>query len=80
MTFYKQNIMVPAAFLLIALAFFGLEAVTDGASLLYTMLFFVAITQGPIAVIAATELAMSNWAKPYKRAMLSVRSAGGPTS
>ena len=73
MAFFRQNTLILVAYILIPVGILALEYITAGASLLWTMLFFVAISQGPIAVLAATEIAGSGWARPYKRAMLSVR-------
>lgn len=42
-------------------------------SILYSMLFFVALAQGPLAIVAATDISQSNWVEPYRREMLSVR-------
>lgn len=73
MSFYKNNIILLGAALGAVAVIFGLESMVDGGSLLYSMLFFVALSQGPIAVVAATDIVESDWARPYKRIMLSVR-------
>jgi hypothetical protein len=51
----------------------GFEFMFEGGSLLYCMLFFIAISQGPIAIMAASDIVNSQWAKPYKALMFSVR-------
>jgi hypothetical protein len=45
----------------------------DSGSVLYSMLFFVALAQGPLAIVAAADIVKSNWVQPYRREMLSVR-------
>ncbi len=66
--------MMVGVFALVAAAVYGLEMVAGGTggSLLFCMLFFVMLAQGPMAVIAATDIVKSDWAVPYKREMLSV--------
>ncbi len=59
-------------FLIGAVIIFAIEMLTEGGSLLFSMLFFVALAQGPLAVVAAVDIAGSDWLKPYKREMLSV--------
>ncbi|RMF54389.1 MAG: hypothetical protein D6748_16500 [Calditrichaeota bacterium] len=59
---------------LIALALIaGLEFNFEGGALMYCMLFFVAISMGPIAIVAAVDIAGSQWIKPYKKILLSTR-------
>ncbi|MGH1363353.1 MAG: hypothetical protein ACRBF0_07345 [Calditrichia bacterium] len=60
-------------FAVAAVAIVGMEMATaEGTtSMLYTMLFFVAVSMGPIAIMAAVDVCESDWAKPYKREMLS---------
>ena len=66
--------MMVGVFALVAAAVYGLEMAAGGTggSLLFCMLFFVMLAQGPLAVIAATDIVKSDWAVPYKREMLSV--------
>jgi hypothetical protein len=45
----------------------------DSGSILYAMLFFVALAQGPLAIVAAADIVKSKWVEPYRREMLSVR-------
>lgn len=45
----------------------------DSGSILFSMLFFVALAQGPLAIVAAADISKSNWVQPYRREMLSVR-------
>lgn len=59
-------------FLVLAAAIFGLEKFTEGGSLMFSMLFFVAIAQGPLTIVAAADIVNSHWLKPYRREMLSV--------
>lgn len=42
-------------------------------SLMYPMLFFVALSQGPLAIVAAADISRSNWLQAYRRELLSVR-------
>jgi len=43
-----------------------------GGSLLYVILFWVAIVEGSIAVVAAGEVTTGKWIKPYRKDLLSV--------
>ncbi len=43
-----------------------------GGSLLFVMLFWVAIVEGSIAVVAAGEVTTGKWIKPYRKDLLSV--------
>ncbi len=67
--FTKLVLIFAAATVLIVLMEMTTAAGTT--SMLYTMLFFVAISMGPIAIMAAVDICESDWAKPYKREMLS---------
>lgn len=51
----------------------GLEFAFEGGSLLYCMLFFAAISMGPVAIVGAVDIAGSDWIRPYRKMMLSVR-------
>lgn len=46
---------------------------SDSGSVMYAMLFFVALAQGPVAIVAASDISRSNWVDPYRKEMLSVR-------
>ena len=62
-------------FLIIAIAFYLLENTLQPenyGSLLLTLLFWVAIVQGCIALVAAADLAKGKWIKPLKMYLLSV--------
>ena len=69
----KIDMKVLVAFIVGAALIAGFEFMFDGGSLLYCMLFFVAVSQGPIAIMAAVDIVDSQWAKPYKALMFSVR-------
>lgn len=43
-----------------------------GGSLLFTLLFWVSIVEGAIAVVAAGEITTGKWVKPYRRELLSL--------
>lgn len=45
----------------------------ESGSLMYSLLFFAALSQGPLAIVAAADIVNSGWVKPYKREMFSVR-------
>jgi hypothetical protein len=45
----------------------------DSGSILYSMLFFVGLAQGPLAIVAAADIVKSKWVDPYRRELLSVR-------
>lgn len=72
---FSNNLPKLLIYFAVAAAFIvGIEYGTTTAgttSMLYTMLFFVAISMGPIAIMAAVDICESDWAKPYKREMLS---------
>ena len=73
MGYTKINLVTLAGvFAAVAVALYGLEMIGGGSggSLLFSMLFFVMFAQGPLAVIAATDIVESDWAKPFKREML----------
>lgn len=62
-------------FVIVAVAFFLLEstlAPENYGSLLLTLLFWVAIVQGCIALVAAADLAKGKWITPLKKYLLSV--------
>jgi hypothetical protein len=62
-------------FLVVAVAFFLLENNLEPenyGSLLLTLLFWVAIVQGCIAIVAAADLAKGKWIHPLKKYLLSV--------
>lgn len=44
----------------------------QGGALLVTLLFWVTLAHGPIAVVAAADIVSGKWIQPYKREMLSV--------
>ncbi len=45
----------------------------ESGSLMYSMLFFVALSQGPLAIVAAADISRSDWLRAYRRELLSVR-------
>ena len=62
-------------FLVVAIAFFSLENTLEPdnyGSLLLTLLFWTAIVQGCIALVAAADLAKGKWIAPLKKYLLSV--------
>jgi hypothetical protein len=62
-------------FVVVAVSFFLLEntlASENYGSLLLTLLFWVAIVQGCIALVAAADLARGQWIAPLKKYLLSV--------
>ena len=62
-------------FLIVAVVFFLLENTLDPenyGSLLLTLLFWVAIVQGCVALVAAADLAKGKWIVPLKKYLLSV--------
>ena len=69
----KIDMKVLIAFVVGAVIIAGFEFMFAGGSLLYCMLFFIAISQGPIAIVAAVDIVNSQWIKPYKALMFSVR-------
>lgn len=74
MGFLNMNTRTLLVFLVGLAIVAGFEfLVKDNGSLMYCLTFFIAVSQGPIAIIAATEIAGTTWAKPYKRELLSVR-------
>ena len=67
------SMKVIIAFIVGAVVIAGLEFVVEGGSLLYSMLFFVAVSQGPIAVAAAADIAGGQWIRPYKQTLFTTR-------
>ncbi len=68
-----MNSKVLIAFLVGAVAIGIFEMFSHGGSLLYCLLFFVAISQGPITIIAAADIVYARWHHPYKQVMFSMR-------
>ncbi len=70
---FKMNLQTLIGFVIGLVVVAACEFIFEGGSLLYSMLFFVTLAQGPITILAATEIVQSDWAKPYKKYLLSVR-------
>jgi len=73
--FEIKSLVLIIIFLVVAVAFFLLEntlAPENYGSLLLTLLFWVAIVQGCLALVAAADLAKGKWIMPLKKYLLSV--------
>ncbi len=68
-----MNSKVITAFLISAVIIGIFEFFSHGGSLLYCLLFFVAVTQGPVTVMAAADIVNARWHIPYKNVMFSMR-------
>ena len=68
-----MNSKVLLAFVLGAVALGVFEFFTHGGSLLYCLMFFVAVSQGPITIMAAADIVSAKWHHPYKSVMFSMR-------
>ena len=65
-------IMLLILMILFGLAVFYLESRSTDGSLLFTLVFWIAIVQGPIALVAVADLAKGKWIAPLKRSLLSL--------
>ena len=68
-----MNSKVSAVFIGGAIALALFEYFSHGGSLLYCMLFFVLVSQGPITIMAAADIVNAKWHHPYKSVMFSMR-------
>ncbi|MBN2012507.1 hypothetical protein JW960_24480 [candidate division KSB1 bacterium] len=74
-TFSLNYIMLIAAMIIVAAVIFGLEQFVtpeQHGSLLLTLVFWVALVQGCIALVAAAELSNAKWILPLKKYLFSV--------
>jgi hypothetical protein len=73
--FEIKPVLLIIIFVVVAVAFFLLENTLEPdnyGSLLLTLLFWIAIVQGCIALVAAADLAKGKWIAPLKKHLLSV--------
>jgi hypothetical protein len=73
--FEIKPVVLVIIFLVVAVAFFLFENTLEPenyGSLLLTLLFWVAIVQGCLALVAAADLAKGEWIQPLKKYLLSV--------
>jgi hypothetical protein len=68
-----MNSKVLMAFIVGAVALGVFEFFSHGGALLYSLLFFVLISQGPITIMAAADIVNAKWHHPYKSVMFSMR-------
>lgn len=70
-----SNLGILVFFFLVAAAIIGVfESLlsTSSASLLYSLVYFTMLTQGCVAIVAASETALGKWLKPVKGGLLGV--------